>query len=206
MGLVLERLRRGRGARLRAASSPRHARARSAPTSRSSPPTWAASEEANASRSAVLRVESLDAGVSRRPRSSTCTSMPRRGRRPARPQRRRQDDDALDDRRPAAALLGGAVWLDGEDVDGVPAHKLARRGVSLVPEGRCAVLRHDRRPSTCARPRRGQPPPRRADRVLPELEQVPRPQGRACSPAASSRCSRSAARWCPRRACCWSTR
>jgi branched-chain amino acid transport system ATP-binding protein len=28
------------------------------------------------------------------------------------------------------------VWLDGQDVDGVPAHKLARRGVSLVPEGR----------------------------------------------------------------------
>ena len=32
--------------------------------------------------------------------------------------------------------IGGAVSLDGEDVEGVPAHKLARRGVSLVPEGR----------------------------------------------------------------------
>ena len=32
--------------------------------------------------------------------------------------------------------IGGAVWLDGEDIEGVPAHKLARRGVSLVPEGR----------------------------------------------------------------------
>ena len=32
--------------------------------------------------------------------------------------------------------IGGAVWLDGADVEGVPAHKLARRGVSLVPEGR----------------------------------------------------------------------
>ena len=32
--------------------------------------------------------------------------------------------------------IGGAVWLDGEDVEGVPAHKLARRGVSLVPENR----------------------------------------------------------------------
>jgi branched-chain amino acid transport system ATP-binding protein len=32
--------------------------------------------------------------------------------------------------------IGGTVWLDGEDIDGVPAHKRARRGVSLVPEGR----------------------------------------------------------------------
>jgi branched-chain amino acid transport system ATP-binding protein len=32
--------------------------------------------------------------------------------------------------------LGGSVRLDGEDIDGVPAHKLARRGISLVPEGR----------------------------------------------------------------------
>jgi len=32
--------------------------------------------------------------------------------------------------------IGGTITLDGEDVDGVPAHKLARRGVSLVPEGR----------------------------------------------------------------------
>jgi branched-chain amino acid transport system ATP-binding protein len=32
--------------------------------------------------------------------------------------------------------IGGAVYLDGEDTAGVPAHKLARRGVSLVPEGR----------------------------------------------------------------------
>src|SRR5215467_5866267 len=32
--------------------------------------------------------------------------------------------------------IAGTVRLDGEDVEGVPAHKLARRGVSLVPEGR----------------------------------------------------------------------
>jgi branched-chain amino acid transport system ATP-binding protein len=32
--------------------------------------------------------------------------------------------------------IGGTVRLEGEDIDGVPAHKLARRGVSLVPEGR----------------------------------------------------------------------
>jgi branched-chain amino acid transport system ATP-binding protein len=38
-----------------------------------------------------------------------------------------------------AGLLGrieGTVKLDGSDIDGVPAHKLARRGLSLVPEGR----------------------------------------------------------------------
>src|SRR3954454_16030829 len=32
--------------------------------------------------------------------------------------------------------VGGRVELQGEDIEGVPAHKLARRGVSLVPEGR----------------------------------------------------------------------
>jgi branched-chain amino acid transport system ATP-binding protein len=34
------------------------------------------------------------------------------------------------------ASLGGTVRVEGEDVAGVPAHRLARRGVSLVPEGR----------------------------------------------------------------------
>jgi branched-chain amino acid transport system ATP-binding protein len=32
--------------------------------------------------------------------------------------------------------LAGTVRVDGEDVAGVPAHKLARAGLSLVPEGR----------------------------------------------------------------------
>ncbi|MDA0159063.1 ABC transporter ATP-binding protein [Solirubrobacter ginsenosidimutans] len=32
--------------------------------------------------------------------------------------------------------IGGAVKLDGEDIGGVRAYKLARRGISLVPEGR----------------------------------------------------------------------
>ena len=32
--------------------------------------------------------------------------------------------------------IAGAVRLDGADVAGVPTHKLARRGVSLVPENR----------------------------------------------------------------------
>src|SRR3954471_16173308 len=32
--------------------------------------------------------------------------------------------------------LGGTIRLDDTDIEGVPAYKLARRGVSLVPEGR----------------------------------------------------------------------
>ena len=32
--------------------------------------------------------------------------------------------------------IGGAVRFDGDDLAGVPTHKLARRGISLVPEGR----------------------------------------------------------------------
>ena len=32
--------------------------------------------------------------------------------------------------------VGGRIELEGADIEGVPAHKLARRGVSLVPEGR----------------------------------------------------------------------
>jgi branched-chain amino acid transport system ATP-binding protein len=32
--------------------------------------------------------------------------------------------------------IAGTVWVDGEDTAGLPTHKLARRGVSLVPEGR----------------------------------------------------------------------
>jgi branched-chain amino acid transport system ATP-binding protein len=34
------------------------------------------------------------------------------------------------------APLGGSVHVNGDDVGGLPAYKLARRGVSLVPEGR----------------------------------------------------------------------
>jgi branched-chain amino acid transport system ATP-binding protein len=65
--------------------------------------------------------------------------------------------------------LGGAVRLDGADVDGVPAHKLARRGVSLVPEGRAlffgmTVREHLRLAGTKGSPRREQ-----LIELLPEL-------------------------------------
>lgn len=33
-------------------------------------------------------------------------------------------------------LLSGEVLLDGQDVAGLPAHKIAKRGLALVPEGR----------------------------------------------------------------------
>ncbi|SFP87012.1 MULTISPECIES: ABC transporter ATP-binding protein [Actinomadura] len=34
---------------------------------------------------------------------------------------------------------GGRVVFDGEDITGMPAHKVARRGLALVPEGRMVV-------------------------------------------------------------------
>jgi branched-chain amino acid transport system ATP-binding protein len=66
--------------------------------------------------------------------------------------------------------LGGTLKLDGEDVDGVPAHKLARRGVSLVPEGRAlfygmTVREHLRLASSKAGPTHD-----RLIELLPELE------------------------------------
>jgi branched-chain amino acid transport system ATP-binding protein len=66
--------------------------------------------------------------------------------------------------------LGGTIALDGEDVDGVPAHKLARRGVSLVPEGRAlffgmTVREHLRLAATRSGPRHDQ-----LIELLPELE------------------------------------
>ncbi|WP_316173624.1 ABC transporter ATP-binding protein [Bradyrhizobium sp. SZCCHNRI1073] len=33
-------------------------------------------------------------------------------------------------------LSSGAVWLDGEDVTGLPAHMRLRRGIAMSPEGR----------------------------------------------------------------------
>jgi branched-chain amino acid transport system ATP-binding protein len=66
--------------------------------------------------------------------------------------------------------IGGSVWLDGADVDGVPAHRLARRGLSLVPEGRAlffgmTVREHLRLAETKGSLRRDQ-----LLELLPELE------------------------------------
>ncbi|MCL5044394.1 MAG: ABC transporter ATP-binding protein [Deltaproteobacteria bacterium] len=35
-----------------------------------------------------------------------------------------------------ARLCGGAIWLDGERIDGLETAELARRGIALSPEGR----------------------------------------------------------------------
>ena len=128
----------------------------------------------------LLRVEALDAGYggSTVVRDLTLEVARRRGRGAARPQRRRQDHDAGDDRRACCRASAAPSWLDGEDVDGVPAHKRARRGVSLVPEGRAlffgmTVREHLKLAETKGSLRRDQ-----LLELLPELEQVPRPQGR----------------------------
>jgi branched-chain amino acid transport system ATP-binding protein len=68
--------------------------------------------------------------------------------------------------------IGGVVKLDGEDIEGVPAHKLARRGVSLVPEGRSlffgmTVHEHLLLAATKGSPRREQ-----LIEMLPELEKT----------------------------------
>ncbi|HEY7075375.1 MAG TPA: ABC transporter ATP-binding protein [Solirubrobacteraceae bacterium] len=68
--------------------------------------------------------------------------------------------------------IGGTVKLDGEDIEGVPAHKLARRGVSLVPEGRAlffgmTVREHLKLAETKGSPRRDQ-----LIALLPELEKT----------------------------------
>jgi branched-chain amino acid transport system ATP-binding protein len=66
--------------------------------------------------------------------------------------------------------VGGAVKLDGADIAGVPAHRLARRGIALVPEGRAlfpgmTVREHLRLAEKKGGPRRDQ-----LLELLPELE------------------------------------
>ena len=66
--------------------------------------------------------------------------------------------------------IGGTVRLDGDSVAGVPAHKLARRGVSLVPENRSlffgmTVREHLRLAETKGSPRRAA-----LLEMLPELD------------------------------------
>src|SRR5262245_20851531 len=36
--------------------------------------------------------------------------------------------------------MAGTIEIDGEEISGQPTHKLARRGVSLVPEGRALFV------------------------------------------------------------------
>ena len=103
------------------------------------------------------------------------------------------------------ASLDGRVTLDGEDLAGVPTHMLARRGVSLVPEGRSLFFGITVREHLLLASAPGDPRRERLLELLPELSNawIARP---ACSRAASSRCWPSAARWSARPASCSSTR
>jgi branched-chain amino acid transport system ATP-binding protein len=68
--------------------------------------------------------------------------------------------------------LGGSVRFEGDDIAGVPAHKLARRGIALVPEGRSlffsmTVAEHLKLAESKDSPRREQ-----LLTMLPELEKT----------------------------------
>ena len=87
--------------------------------------------------------------------------------------------------------LKGAVHLDGQDITGGAAYRLARRGVALVPEDR--ALFHDL--TTRGEPAPGpawQAPatqrPRRGPRPAARAAQVSGSQGRLACRAGSSRC------------------
>jgi branched-chain amino acid transport system ATP-binding protein len=72
-----------------------------------------------------------------------------------------------------AGLLGridGTVKLDGDDIDGVPAHKLARRGLSLVPEGRALFFGMTVREHLKLAERRGGGAREQLIEMLPELQ------------------------------------
>jgi branched-chain amino acid transport system ATP-binding protein len=66
--------------------------------------------------------------------------------------------------------LDGRVTLAGEDVAGVPTHKLARRGVSLVPEGRALFFNMTVREHLALAATKGGLERQRLVELLPELE------------------------------------
>ena len=101
--------------------------------------------------------------------------------------------------------ISGVVKLSGEDVGGVPAHTLARRGLALVPEGRALFPGLTVREHLRLAGGRGGPREQELLEMLPELRSActARP---ACCRAASSRCSPSVGRSSPGRGCCSSTR
>ena len=125
------------------------------------------------------RRRSTPATTARRSCATSRSSVGRgRGRRAARAQRRRQDDDAGHDRRPAAALGGSVAARRRGPRRHARAQARARRGVSLVPEGRSlffglTVREHLQLAETKGSLRREQ-----LLELLPELREVPGPQGR----------------------------
>jgi len=65
--------------------------------------------------------------------------------------------------------IAGGVRLDGEGITGVPAHKLARRGVSLVPEGRSLFFGMTVREHLKLAEGKGSPRREQLIELLPEL-------------------------------------
>jgi branched-chain amino acid transport system ATP-binding protein len=68
------------------------------------------------------------------------------------------------------APIGGDVKLDGRPVSGVPAHKLARQGVALVPEGRALFFGLTVREHLKLAKKKGSLADRELLELLPELE------------------------------------
>ena len=66
--------------------------------------------------------------------------------------------------------IGGDVLLDGRRVSGVPAHKLARQGVGLVPEGRALFFGLTVREHLRLARKKGSLADRELLELLPELE------------------------------------
>jgi branched-chain amino acid transport system ATP-binding protein len=66
--------------------------------------------------------------------------------------------------------IGGRIALDGESVAGKPAHKLARQGVALVPEGRALFYGLTVREHLKLAKKKGSLADRELLEMLPELE------------------------------------
>jgi branched-chain amino acid transport system ATP-binding protein len=65
--------------------------------------------------------------------------------------------------------IDGRVTLDGDDLAGIPTHRLARRGVSLVPEGRSLFFGMTVREHLLLASAKGAPQQERLLDLLPEL-------------------------------------
>ena len=98
-----------------------------------------------------------------------------------------------------AASREGSIRFDGEELVGVPSHKIARRGIGYVPQGRRLFpsLTVDQHLKIAARGHSSNGGSEwtreRVYELFPRLASARRTAARS-SPAASSRCSRSAVR------------
>jgi branched-chain amino acid transport system ATP-binding protein len=68
--------------------------------------------------------------------------------------------------------IGGSIGFAGEEIAGVPAHKLARRGVALVPEGRALFFGMTVREHLRLAEAKGSPRRQQLLELLPELEKT----------------------------------